>query len=139
VCNVADEISVITPMQLGGKTMCVEFEEVDSPLDYKLLLGGSWNYVMHVVVATFFWVLCFLHEGRIVTIDQLFFSQPDPSSGTSTVLMVDNPHLTTIKLGVGLCPSLMGTFNYPPPYRDVNLISVVLDQPGATIFQVSSF
>jgi hypothetical protein len=71
------------PMQLGGKTMCVEVEVVDAPLDYNLLLGRSWTYAMHVVVAT---TLLFPHEGRIVTIDQLSFSRPDPSSRASTVL-----------------------------------------------------
>jgi hypothetical protein len=28
-------------MQLGGKTMCVEVEVVDAPLNYNLLLGQS--------------------------------------------------------------------------------------------------
>jgi hypothetical protein len=79
------------PMQLGGKTVCIEVEVVDVPLDYNLLLGRSWTYAMHAVVATVFWVLLFPHEGRIVTIDQLSFSHPDPSSGASTVPMIDNP------------------------------------------------
>jgi hypothetical protein len=47
------------PMQLEGKTVCVEVEVVDVPLDYNILLGWSWTYAMHVVVATIFWVLCF--------------------------------------------------------------------------------
>jgi hypothetical protein len=47
------------PMQLGGKTMCVEVEVVDAPLDYNLLLGRSWTYAMHAVVATVFWALVF--------------------------------------------------------------------------------
>jgi hypothetical protein len=42
------------PMQLGGKTMCVEVEVVDAPIDYNLLLGRSWNYAMQAVVDTFF-------------------------------------------------------------------------------------
>jgi hypothetical protein len=33
----------------------------------------------------------------------------------------------------------MGTFDYPSPSGDVNLISVVHDHPRATILQVSSF
>jgi hypothetical protein len=79
------------PMKLGGKTMCIKVEVVDAPLDYNLLLGRSWIYAMHAVVSTVFQVLLFPHEGRIVTIDQLSFSKPDPSSGASTVLMIDNP------------------------------------------------
>jgi hypothetical protein len=127
------------PMQLGGKTVCVEVEVVDVPLDYNLLLGRSWTYAMHAVVATVFWVLLFPHEGRIVTIDQLSFSRPDPSSGASTVPMIDNPQPDIVNVGVGLCPPLMGTFDYPPPSGDVKFISAAPDQPRAEIFQVSSF
>jgi hypothetical protein len=127
------------PMQLGGKTVCVEVEVVDAPLDYNLLLGRSWTYSMHAVVATVFWVLLFPHEGRIVTIDQLSFSRPDPSSGASMVPMIDNPQPGIVNVGVGLCPPLMGTFDYPPPSDDVKMISVVPDQPKAEIFSVSSF
>jgi hypothetical protein len=42
------------PMQLGGKTMCVEVEVVDAPLDYNLLLGRSWTYAMQAMVAIVF-------------------------------------------------------------------------------------
>jgi hypothetical protein len=41
-------------MQLGGKTVCVEVEVVNAPLDYNLLLGWSWTYAMQVVVAIVF-------------------------------------------------------------------------------------
>jgi hypothetical protein len=74
-----------------------------------------------------------------VSIDQLSFSHPDPSSGASTVPMIDNPQPDIVNVGVGLCPPLMGTFDYPPPTDDVKYISVVPDQPRAEIFQVSSF
>jgi hypothetical protein len=78
-------------MQLGGKTLCVEVEVVNASLDYNILLGRSWTYAMQAMVVTGFWVLLFPHEGRIVTIDQLSFSCPDPSSEVSMVLMIDNP------------------------------------------------
>lgn len=119
--------------------MCIEVEVLDAPLDYNLLLGRSWTYAMHAVVATVFRLLLFPHKGRIVTIDQLSFSRPDPSSGASMVPIIDNPQPGTVNVGVGLCPSLMGTFDYPPPSSDVKLISTALDQPRAEIFQISSF
>jgi hypothetical protein len=127
------------PVQLGGQTVCVEVEVVDVPLDYNLLLGRNWTYAMHAVVVMVFRVLCFPHEGVIVAIDQLSFSHPDPSSGASMVLMIDNPQLGMVNLGVVLFLSLMGTFDYPLPSGDVNFISVVSDHPRAAIFQVSSF
>jgi hypothetical protein len=116
--------------------MCVEVEVVDASLDYNLLLGRSWTYAMQAVVATVFWVLLFPHEDRIVTIDQLSFSRPDPSLGVSAVPMIDNPQPGIVNVGVGLCPSLMGTFDYPPPQGDVKFIS---DHHKVEIFQVSSF
>jgi hypothetical protein len=36
-------------IQLGGKTITVDVEVVDAPLDYNLLLGRSWFYAMTVV------------------------------------------------------------------------------------------
>jgi hypothetical protein len=124
------------PVQLGGKTVCVEVEVFDAPLDYNLLLGWSWTYAMQVVVSIVFQVLLFPHEGRIVTIDQLSFSRPHPAFGASTVPMIDNPQSGVVNVGVGLCPSLMGTFNYPPPHGDIKFIS---NHHKAKIFQVSSF
>jgi hypothetical protein len=50
-------------VHLGGKTMCVEVEVVDAPLDYNLLLGRSWAYSMHAVVAIVFRVFLFPYEG----------------------------------------------------------------------------
>jgi hypothetical protein len=100
------------PMQLEGNTVCVEVEVVDVSLDYNLLLGRSWTYTMQAMVATIFWVLLFPHEVWIVTIDQLSFSCPDPSSGVSKVPMIDNPQLDIVNIGVGLCPHLMGIFDY---------------------------
>jgi hypothetical protein len=116
--------------------VCVEVEVVDAPLNYNLLLRGSWTYSMQTVVVTVFWVLLFPHEGRIVTIDQLSFSRPDPSFGASMVSMIDNPQPDVVNVGVGLCPYLMGTFDYPPPQGDIKFIS---NHHKVDIFQVSSF
>jgi hypothetical protein len=124
------------PMQLGGKIVCIEVEVVDASLDYNILLGRSWTYAMQAVVATIFRVLLFPHEDWIVTIDQLSFSRSDPSLGVSAVPMIDNPQLGIVKVGVGLCPSLMGTFDYPPPQGDVKFISY---HHKVEIFQVLSF
>jgi hypothetical protein len=126
-------------MKLGGKTMCIEVEVVDASLNYNLLLGRSCTYPMQAMVAIVFRVLVFPHKGQIVTIDQLSFSHPDPSLGVSMVLMIDNPKLGIVNIGFGLCPPLMGTFDYPPPTYNVHYMSVVPDHSSAEIFQISSF
>jgi hypothetical protein len=91
---------------------------------------------MQAVVATVFRVLLFPHKGWIVTIDQLYLSKPDPSLGESMVLMIDNPQPGMVNVGVGLCPSLMGTFDYPPLQGNIKFIS---NPHKVEIFQVSSF
>jgi hypothetical protein len=50
--------------------------------------------------------------------------------------MIDNPQPGVVNVGFGLCPSLMGTFNYPPPHDDFKFIS---NHHKAEIFHVSSF
>jgi hypothetical protein len=54
---------------LEGKSVNIEVEVFDAPLDYNLLLGRSWIDVMHTVVSTLFHVLCFPHQGKVITID----------------------------------------------------------------------
>jgi hypothetical protein len=71
-----------------------------------------------------------------MTIDQLSFSRLDPALGASTVPIIDNPQLGVVNVGFGLCPSLMGTFDYPPPHGDIKFIS---NHHKVEIFQVSSF
>jgi hypothetical protein len=66
------------PIELGGKTVFVEVEVVDAPLEYNFLLGCTWFYEMTtIVVSSVFRVLHFPHQGNIVTIDQLAFCTPD--------------------------------------------------------------
>jgi hypothetical protein len=42
---------------LKGKTVLVDIEVVDAPLDYNLLLVHSWFYAMNVVASTVFRIL----------------------------------------------------------------------------------
>lgn len=62
-------IIVVFLVELGGKTVSIEVEVVDAPLDYNLLLGRSWFYAMMAVVSSVFGVLCFPHQGKVVIFD----------------------------------------------------------------------
>jgi hypothetical protein len=55
------------------------------------------------------------------------------------VPMIDNPQQGTINLGARLFPSLMGSFDFTPPSKDVKFILVVPDHPKVVVFQVVSF
>jgi hypothetical protein len=62
---------------LGGKTIFINVMVVRDPFDFALLLVRDYVYAMKALVFTFFCVLSFTHDGRIVTIDQLSFIGPD--------------------------------------------------------------
>jgi hypothetical protein len=53
------------PVQLGGKTVEVEVEVVDAPLDYNILLGHNWTYAMTTIVSSIFLFYAFLMKGRL--------------------------------------------------------------------------
>ena len=82
---------------LGGKTIYLNVMVVPGPLDYNLLLGHDYVYNMEAIVSTLFQVICFPHEGKIVTIDQLSFLGPNiaprqPSSLNGPLMsMVSSP------------------------------------------------
>ena len=61
------------PITLGGKIVCIGVMVVQGPLDFNLLLGHDYVYGMKAVVSTLLRVMHFPHDGKIVTIDQLFY------------------------------------------------------------------
>jgi hypothetical protein len=56
-------------VMLEGKSITIEVEVFDAPLDYNLLLGYSWIDSMREVVSTLFHFVRFPHQGKIITID----------------------------------------------------------------------
>jgi len=75
------------PITLGGKTVYIDVVVVQSPLDFNLLLGRDYVYVMGALVSSLFRVVCFPHIGRIMTIDKLTFIGHQ-SSGASFATMI---------------------------------------------------
>jgi hypothetical protein len=64
------------PITLEGKTVQVEVEVFDAPLDYNLLLGRSWIDSMRAVVSTLFHVVRFLIKERLLPLTNLPSSIP---------------------------------------------------------------
>jgi hypothetical protein len=65
--------------------------QVDVHLDYNLLLGRNWTYVMVGVVSFIFRTLCFPHEGKIMTINQLSFAYASPNASVGPLIpVIDN-------------------------------------------------
>jgi hypothetical protein len=121
---------------LGNKSVSVDVEVVDSPLDYNLLLGRSWFYAMSVVASSVFRCVQFPHQGKIVTVDQLDFYTPDAlTHATNNILFLGDRKITYESVGVGLLKDfiLMGTFPTPLPptthhVATINMISTMVYQ-----------
>jgi hypothetical protein len=120
------------PITLEGKTVQVEVEVFDAPLDYNLLLGRSWIDSMHVVVSTLFRVVCFLHQGKVVTVDQLAFFNSDTRTGNVSFIAKTPPGYENVGVGLLKDSSLMGTFPIPPPdapHPSVSSINMISTMP----------
>jgi hypothetical protein len=65
------------PITLGWRIVFIDVIVVHDPLDFDLLLGRDYVYAMKSIVSTLFHVISFLHDGRMVTIDQLSFDGPN--------------------------------------------------------------
>jgi hypothetical protein len=117
------------PITLEGKTVQVEVEVFDAPLDYNILLGCSWIDSMCAVVSTLFCVVCFPHQGKVVTVDQLSFFNSDTHTGNVPFIAKTPPGYENIGVGLLKDSSLMGTFPIPPPdvprssISSINMIS----------------
>jgi hypothetical protein len=119
---------------LGSKTITIDVEVVDAPLNYNLLLGRSWFYAMTVVASSVFQCAQFPHQGKIVTIDQLDFCTPDARTPvTNNILFFGDHPVTYASVGVGLLKysSLMGTFPtpIPPTTHHIATVNMILTMP----------
>ena len=97
---------------LEGKAVNFKVEAFDAPLDYNLLFGCSCIDSMCAVFSTLFDVLFFLHQGKVVTVDQI--SLFNSNSRTSNVpFIVKTPSIDeNVSVGILKDSSLMGTFPF---------------------------
>ena len=85
-CGIINNLHV----DLGGKTMNIDVEVVDGPLDYNIVLGIPWVYAMISIVSTYFRMIAFPHKGTITIINQLSFFA-SASQVTGSILFVHLP------------------------------------------------
>ena len=88
--------------------MLIDIEVVNAQLAYKLLLGRSYMYVMRAVTSTVFHLMMFPHEGKIVTVDQLTYHDPQGLTTPTNVI----PTITTIEpQGVTIQANVVSAIN----------------------------
>jgi hypothetical protein len=119
---------------LEGKSVNVEVEVFDAPLDYNLLLGRSWIDSMRAVVSTLFHVLRFPHQGKVITVDQLAFFNSDSHTSNVPFISKTPPGYENVRVGLLKDSTLMGTFPIPPPdisppfVASINMISTTVHE-----------
>ena len=94
--------------------MPIEIEVIDVSLDYDLLLRRSWTSILCAIALIILSVVVFLHEGKLVTVDQLSFTWKCCMETNESIMpLVDQVKPASESLGDGMYSSLMGTFDIP--------------------------
>jgi hypothetical protein len=118
------------PVELGGKTILIDIEVIDVTLDYNILFGRSYMYAMEAVASSVFRTIMFPHNGKIVTLDQLSYYEPNPSANVDNILpliQTNQDVYPLVEMGPGIFkdPSLLGTYHGAPPLLPPNQVCIV--------------
>jgi hypothetical protein len=108
------------PVELGGKTILIDIEVIDAPLDYNILFGRSYMYAMKAVASSVFRTMMFPHNGKIITIDQITHYEPNHSTNIDNILPLvrtSSDAYSLIDMGPRIFkdPSLLGAYHGAPP------------------------
>ena len=83
---------------------------------------------MHAVASSLFCMICFPHQGKIVTIDQLSFFASSSSDGNVSYVKQTGAPYESVGAGLFKYSTLVDIFSLPPPHvASVNMISVKSD------------
>jgi hypothetical protein len=124
------------PVELRGKTILIDIELIDAPLDYNILFDRSYMYAMKAVASSVFRTMMFPHNRKIVTIDQVSHYEPNPSANIDNILpLIHMSHdaYPLIEMGPEIFkdPSLLGTYHGAPPLlHPSNQVCVVSSNGG---------
>ena len=104
------------PIELGSKTVTVDVEVVDAPIDYSFLLGPSWIHAMMAIMYLESRVIQFPHWGNIVMIDQLDYCMLETNIQSNVPFIRDAlKEFQDIRVRSSKTDSLMGNFVIPQP------------------------
>lgn len=99
---------------MEGNIVQVKVEIVDANLNYSLLLGQSWTHAMHVVASSLFSVIHFPYQGKIFTVDQLYFFASSSLDGNVLYVYHIGAPYEIVRVGIFKDSALMGIFPLPP-------------------------
>jgi hypothetical protein len=118
------------PVELGGKSILIDIEFIDAPLDYNILFRCSYMYAMNAVTSSVFRMMMFPHNGKIVTIDQLTHYEPNHSAKIDNIpplVRASSDYFLVIDIGLGIFkdPSLLETYHGAPPLLNPSISTQV--------------
>jgi hypothetical protein len=110
------------PIELGGKTILIDIEVINAPLDYNILFGRSSSSLFHTMM--------FPHNRKIVTIDHLTHYEPNHSANIDNILPLVrtiSDAFSVIDMGPEIFkhPSLLGEYNGSPPLLHLTISAQV--------------
>jgi hypothetical protein len=126
------------PIELRGKTILIDIEVIDAPLDYNILFVHSFMYAMKAVASSVFQTIMFPHNRNIVTIDQVSHYEPNPYANLDNILPLIHTNHDTYPL-IDMGPrifkdsSLLGTYHGAPPLLPPNQVCVVTSNKNHTV------
>lgn len=103
------------PITLGVKIIYINVMVVQVPLDFNLLLGSDYVYITGALFSSLFCVMCFPHEGRIITIDKLSFVSPNLTPNKPTSL--NGPFVQVVSPPLKI--NYVATFSMPSSIDDI--------------------
>jgi len=74
------------PIELGGKTILIDIEVIDAPLDYNIVFGCSYMYAIKFFTSYVFRTMMFPHNRKIITIEQLTHYELNHSTSIDNIL-----------------------------------------------------
>ena len=86
-----DGILSNVPIELYRKRILIYIEVVNPQLDYNLLCGHSYMYVVKAVASSIFQLMIFPHDWNIVKLEKLTYYDPrGPACPENVSPMIDN-------------------------------------------------
>jgi len=64
------------PISVASRKVMIDIKFIDAPLDYNLFLGQCYMYAISPTTSPIFHKMFFLHNGKIITINQLIYYDP---------------------------------------------------------------
>jgi hypothetical protein len=103
------------------KMVSIDIEFIDSPLDYKILLGCSYIYMMKEVTLSVFCTMIFPNNGKVIIFDQLKYYDPHPTLILDNILPFigvhhDFPSFVEMSMGIFKDSSLLSTYEGETPF-----------------------